>query len=410
MNNSSPPVVSSYRWVILAIMWAAAFIGVAAQFQVAALAYQIIPDYNLTSGQYAMVLTAPMIAGIFLSFAGGALADRFGVKNVVSVGFVFSVAGVFFRYAANNFLELFILMFLAGISSAFLNTNVSKLLGAWFPREKMGTVMGLYFSGPGIGIGAALATSALFPSAKSAFMTAGIIMFVIWILWMAFIKIKPEGAPDLPVMPVTKYIGVAAQSKNVWLVGLALMFFMGCNMVYAGFLPMALTDVKGINPSAAGLMAAMITVGTIFGNLAGPALSDRLGKMKPFLGPVALAGALAGYLAWIAPDGIAIWILLALFGFLAGISSPLLMAFPMLLPEIGPVYAGSAGGIIGTLQVVGAVGIPSFIIAPIAGENYGLMFALGSLSLALLAIVALFLPELGSKAQGGRDKPDYSGK
>ncbi|GAB4269744.1 MFS transporter [Thermincola ferriacetica] len=399
MSEGTKPLLSPYRWVILIIMWSAVFIGIAAQFQVAALAYKIIPDFKLTPGQYSMILTAPMLAGVCFSFAAGALADRFGVKKVVAVGFVFSIVGVFFRFAAHNFWEMFMLMFLAGISPGLLNANVSKLLGAWFPREQMGTAMGIYFSASGVGMSVALATSAFFPTTKSAFITAGLIMLVIWILWMAFIKPKPEGVPDLPVMPVTKYIGVAARSKNVWLVGLALMFFMGSSMVFSGFLPNALNKVHGMSPVTAGFMASIVTFGTIVGSILGPVMSDRIGKIKPFLAPVAVLGAIAGYSSWLVAQGADMVALLALLGIFSGICTPLLMAFPMLLPEIGPAYAGSAGGIIGTLQVVGAVFIPSFIIAPLAGQNYNMLFALGSLSFLMMGVVALFLPELGAKAR-----------
>lgn len=399
MSNSSKPLLSPYRWVILAIMWAAVCIGLAAQFQVAALAYHIIPDFKLTSGQYGMVLTAPMLAGVFLSFAAGALADRWGVKRVVTVGFVFSIVGVFFRFAAHNFWELFILMFLAGISTGVLNANVAKLLGAWFPREHMSTAMGIYFSASGVGISVALATSALFPTIQSAFITAGLIMLAIWILWVLFIKAKPEGAPDLPVMPVTKYIGVAAGSKNVWLVGAALMFFMGSSMAFSGYLPNALHNARGMSPVTAGLMVSLVTFGTIVGSILGPAIANRIGKFKPFLVSVAVLGAMAGYSSWIAPQGAVMPLLLAVLGVTGGMCVPLLMSFPMLLPEIGPVYAGSAGGIIGTLQVIGAVFIPSFIIAPLAGQNYTMFFALGSLCFLVTGVVTLLLPELGAKSQ-----------
>lgn len=399
MKGSSRPVISPYRWVILFIMWFSLFVGLAAQFQIAGLAYKIIPEFKLTPGQFSIVLTAPMLAGVCFSFAAGALADKFGVKQVVAIGFIFSIAGVFFRYAAHDFWELFLLMFLAGISPGFLNANVSKLLGAWFPKEQMGTAMGIYLSAMGVGITVALATSALFPTTKSAFITAGLLMAVVWILWLALVKPKPQGAPELPVMPVTKYIGVAARSKNVWLVGLALMFFMGNSMAFSGFLSNALHEAKGVNPVTAGFLASLVTFGTIVGSIIGPILSGQIGKIKGFLLPVAVVGAVAGYAAWEVPQGTGMSLLLGVFGLLSGMCSPLLMSFPMLLPEIGPVYAGSAGGIIGTLQVIGAVFIPSFILTPLAGNNYNLFFALGSLCFLLVSVVTMLLPELGASAR-----------
>jgi NNP family nitrate/nitrite transporter-like MFS transporter len=64
------------------------------------------------------------------------------------------------------------------------------------------------------------------------------------------------------------------------------------------------------------------------------------------------------------------------------------------------VYAGSAGGIISTLQVLGGVALP--IITPLAGSNPTVLFSLAALCFALILIPALFLPELGSKALASR--------
>ena len=111
MSEDTKVQLNPYRWVILAIMWSTTFIGVAAQFQVAALAYKIIPGFKFTNGQYAMVFSAPMLAGVFFSLTAGAMADRFGVKRIITVGFAFTVVGIFFRYAAHDFIGFFILTF-----------------------------------------------------------------------------------------------------------------------------------------------------------------------------------------------------------------------------------------------------------------------------------------------------------
>jgi NNP family nitrate/nitrite transporter-like MFS transporter len=89
-------------------------------------------------------------------------------------------------------------------------------------------------------------------------------------------------------------------------------------------------------------------------------------------------------------------------GFLQSALTPLFLSLPMLLPEIGPVYAGSAGGIISTLQVLGAVVVPTFIITPLAGSNANILFGLEAICLVLIAIPVLFLPELGSRALAAR--------
>ena len=74
-----------------------------------------------------------------------------------------------------------------------------------------------------------------------------------------------------------------------------------------------------------------------------------------------------------------------------------------IMSEIGPRYAGSAGGIISTIQVTGAVVIPTFVITPLGGANATVMFGLAAICLALICIPVLFLPELGSRALASKE-------
>jgi len=147
-------------------------IGSLPQFQVAALAFRIIPELQLTSSQFALIMSAPMLPAVLLSLVAGSLADRFGVKKVVAVGFAFSA--------------------------------------------------------------------------------------------------------------------------------------------FNGFFPNALNAVRGVDPVTAGLLAAIVTIGTMVGSIVGPAMSDRIGLIKPFLAPVAILGAVAMYASWIVPTGPVMWITLFL--------------------------------------------------------------------------------------------------
>jgi len=61
--------------------------------------------------------------------------------------------------------------------------------------------------------------------------------------------------------------------------------------------------------------------------------------------------------------------------------------------EVGPVYAGTAGGMLTTVQVLGAILLPSYVFAAIAGTNLSMMFLLGGASL-LVAGVFLALAKI----------------
>jgi NNP family nitrate/nitrite transporter-like MFS transporter len=74
---------------------------------------------------------------------------------------------------------------------------------------------------------------------------------------------------------------------------------------------------------------------------------------------------------------------------------PILMSIPIRLPEIGPLYAGTSGGFTSTLQLLGGVIIPSFVITPIDGANMMLYYILSGFCMLAVAGLGILIPELG---------------
>jgi NNP family nitrate/nitrite transporter-like MFS transporter len=380
----------------------AGFIGGYAQFQLPPLAYKLIPALHISSSQFAALMSGPMTGSIFICILGGTLADRYGVKKVVALGLVLAVIGCTFRYAVTSFWPFFFLTILTGLAAGLLTSNLAKLFGAWFPPEQLGMVMGVYMISAMLAQFFGTATTALFPSEASAFIFSGVLCLVILILWLILAKNKLEGSGDLPILPATQYFGKAAQSRGIWLAGICMFLIMGSVMTFAGFLPNVLHNLRGIGPVQAGVYGSLGNLGGVFGSFMGPVICNRMGVMKPYLVIISLLSAAGTFWSWQLPVGPAIVIALILAGFLQNAISPIFFSLPMLLPEICPVYAGSAGGIIATLQVLGAVLIPTFVITPLAGPRVTVLFGLAALCFALVIIPVLFLPELGSRALAAR--------
>ncbi|AET68143.1 sugar phosphate permease [Desulfosporosinus orientis DSM 765] len=399
MNTEDVQKDYAYRWVILLLALLVQIFVNIMSFQIGGLAGNLMQALKLQPTQLAMLLSVPMLASAIIGIPAGALADRFGVKRVVWIGLIVTTIGAFGRITADSFITLFVWMFLLGFGGAFLNANISKLLGAWFNHKQMGMAMGIYVAGAGMGITIALATSPFFTSVQTAFTFSGIAVLGITLLWLLLVKNKPAGAPDLPAHPMTKYLGVAAKSKNIWIGGIAIFFMMGTYVTHSGFLSNALVEAKGINPVQAGLVASSFTLAFIVGGMAGPVLANKAGLFKPFLAPTAILCAISSYLAWNVPFGPLTFTFLIIAGLLIGASAPLIMSLPMTLPEIGPIYAGSAGGIISTMQMAGAFIISSYVIIPLAGPDINKVFLYIAIGYLIYGIVMLFLPELGPKAK-----------
>ena len=95
---------------------------------------------------------------------------------------------------------------------------------------------------------------------------------------------------------------------------------------------------------------------------------------------------------WLVPNVILLGVAIIITGIAVGGQMPLLMSIPVRLKEIGPSYAGTAGGIVSTLQLLGAVTLPTYVIAPLAGGNFTTLFALSGVFVAFGVVIALFLP------------------
>jgi nitrate/nitrite transporter NarK len=402
MSDVDKSSLSPYRWVILALCMLGTFIGSYAQFQLPPLAYKLIPSLNLSSSQFSALMSGPMTGSLFICILGGALADRFGVKKVVAVGFFLSVIGCYFRSVTTSFWPFLLMTVLAGLASGLLVGNLAKLFGAWFPQRQMGTIMGVCMVSPALAMFTGTSTTALFPSENSAFIFSGILCLIIFILWMIFVKNKPDGAPDAPVLRANQYLGRAARSRGVWLAGCSLFFVMGSMMVFTSFLPNVLRDLRNIDAVKASFYGSMPTFGGIFGCFLGPIICNRMGVMRRYLIIVGLLSGAAVFWSWQLPIGGLLIIALILAGFLLNSVGPLFASLPMLLPEIGPVYAGSAGGIIATVQVFGAVVLPTFVITPLAGSSVTMLFGLAALCMVLMILPVLFLPEVGARALAAR--------
>ncbi|MCE5256272.1 MAG: MFS transporter [Spirochaetaceae bacterium] len=391
---------SLYGRIVLFLSCLGIFSASYTQYQLSPLAPKIISSLGLSTSQFTSIFSAPMIPAVFLSLVAGLMVDKFGAKKVIAIGLLISAAGSCLRLTASSYSTLLIYMIMTGFGAAFLNANAAKIFGGWFPPEKISSMMGIFLAASTIAMTVGTGTTALFPSITSAYATAAVVSVFAAVLWIALMKNPVStGADNVPPSrPISESLKVVAKSSPVWIVGLCLMCILASNITISSFLPTALGG-RGISSVAAGAFSTAITLGFFVGCLFAPLIATKLGKMKPLMFVFGLISAFGVAFAWLSPQGALLWIGLFITGIAMGGLMPLLMSIPIQLPEIGPTYAGTAGGFTGTLQLLGAVVVPAYIIAPIAGSNMKLFFILGGVCMAVLCVLVLFLPELGAGAK-----------
>ena len=87
-------------------------------------------------------------------------------------------------------------------------------------------------------------------------------------------------------------------------------------------------------------------------------------------------------------------------GFCINASTPVLVSAPLRLPEIGTVHGGTAGGVVATLQLLGAVCIPTLVISRLGGERYDYMILMAGGCFLINAALVFCLQDVFEKMEG----------
>ena len=389
-----------YRWIILAVACLALFSPNYSQYQLSPLAPQLMESFHLSMSQFSSIFAAPMIPAIFLGLISGLLVDKYGIKMVIGFGLIATAVGTCLRVFAIDYMTMYIYMIMVGLGATFLNSNAAKVIGSYFPPEKISSMMSVLLASATLAMTVGMGTTGLFPSITSAFIFAAIISVVGAVLWLVFMKNpqKSDGgeAPAPPSISIGESLKVVIKSKAVWIVGFCLMGILACNVAMSSFLPTALIG-RGIDSVAAGVYASVMTLGSLAGCLTAPIIANKVGRMKPVLLVLAVITAIGAVMAWNTPEGLLLGGSLFITGASISGMMPLLMSIPILLPEVGPEYAGTAGGFTSTLELLGAVLIPTYVITPIASANMTTFFILAGVCMAVVAVFVILLPEVMTK-------------
>lgn len=393
--EASKQTSGAYKWVLLVIFAMVNFLVSYAQFQPAFFAPDIMADMGIGTTEFSVITAAPMVIGIVIAFVSGSLADRIGIKKVVLIGLILSSIGALGRYFVGSYIMLVVMIVLMGVSAAVVTANTTKLAIAWFPPKQISFAVGVPLALGTCGIAVAQATTGvLFSDYRTAFLVGGIAVIVLTVLWAIIARDRVsspnEGAGERPKGGMAKVL----KSRNLWTCGIATLLFTGFNVTISSFIITALVVVWGVDPVLAGIMGALATVGATVGCAVLPPIITRQRHAKIICILIPLVAAAIIYLGWSIDNTVVRCIAFPLAGLVYGTINPICMFFPSILPEVTPETSGAAGGLITTVMLAGSIIVPTFIITPIAGENYGLIIILDCIVIALIAVAFAILPSV----------------
>lgn len=383
-----------YGYMILLLLCLAISLPDFGQFQVNSLADKLRAALDLSQSQYSSIATAPLLAGIIFGFLSGVLMDRFGIK-VVTASLVLTSAGLVMRVLWGAFVPLYISGILIGCSATFINTTAPKIIGQWFPREKTTQFMGVVLAVANLSMALGTGTAPLFSGVAAAFCFSAVLAVIVLAIWFLFIaEKKGTDAAAGAAVPVLESIRAVGKHGGVWLISLFCVGSVAAIGSVSVFLPQALMS-RGMTDVQAGWMSMAVTLGNMTTNFVSPAIIRRFGTSKGRLTGMVVLYSL-GEVVLVALGWRASGLLLPLALFFSGFCAMGFLAFyqtiPLYLRGVGSRYSGSATGLIITVQLAASVVLPSYVIAPIAGDDYRLIFLmLGAIPL-IPVLLAPFLP------------------
>jgi len=362
---------------------------------------EIADELGLSIVQVGTVWGVGSVAGIFSILAAGSLADRFGAKRILTIGCL--LAGIFgaLRGFSDSFTTLAITSLLFGFASEAIPVVVIKNTSLWFHDRGLGTAQGIITAcvGGGMMLGAMLSATVMSPLLggwKNVMFFYGGISVLVGII--CFLTIPDPSRLETAGSTVSRAprqaLSHVSRIRGVWLIAIAMMGFAGCNKGLMGYLPIYLRNSGWTAAGADGALAALNAAGTAAA-IPLTLLSDKLGLRKALLLPGLIITVIGvGLLSVV--NGPAVWLLAIMAGVFRDMIWAMAATVTVETEGIGPVYAGTAVGIVHAFTRVG------YTFSPPAGNSLvliyeGLPFVFWA-GLSALALVAfLFVKETGKR-------------
>jgi OFA family oxalate/formate antiporter-like MFS transporter len=363
------------------------------------------------------------IGTIFIgSLLGGRIQDKRGPRPVALGGAVLYSIGIMLASLVSSSDQLWLLVLtygvLGGIGLGAAYITPIAMLAKWFP-DKRGLITGIAVAGFGFGavITAPVAKSLLNATEDkpSVFLPLGIAYLIAAIAGASFFRNPPAGyrvpgfepkAAGPAVAGTRAYtLSEALRTPQWYLLTAILALNTACGIAFISQASDAAQDVAGVTAATAAGLVGVLGLFNGAGRVAWAWLSDRIGRMRAFLGMLALQAVCFAILPHAA--AFAIFVVLAALIYLAyggGFGTmPATAADYFGTPNAGAVYgamivAWSIGGVVGPLVTAA--------LYEANNQSYTVPFTV----IAVVALVSLALPLITKMPSGAGKAADATAR
>lgn len=420
--------VYGYRWAVLLVFGLIFMVGQMMWLVFSLIRNEVTEVFGLAAGDPSVVLltASQPLAFIILSIPIGLLADRKGLVMVAGLGAILqTLFGTLRIFVINDFTMIFACQFGLSVGSVMIQNCIVYLSVSWFPKRERGLATGVstLFMLLGMLLGTALSyllwtapfrTDAGYTVALAQANVTSILyldVFLAVILTVAFFAVardKPPHPPDIDVLAeVTPSVRGMLKDRNVWFVSFGFFagfgIFIGLTAIIEellnslGFLPEA-----GFGPPV--IVMVLLLVFGIIGAVVVPAISDKVGKRKPFLMISLVVGVISTYVLGTSTITVLSYISAAILGFFLIAVMPIALSMLEEFKSVGPELSGAStglafwwgnlGGFLGTILLEALRVGPSYF--------YSIVYLV--VVMAIATVLIFTIPETGRRTEAAQKK------
>ena len=146
------PTQDPFRWVMLFGVWLIYYCFGLIVASTAPLVKPIVEDLDLSLSAMGSLMGAWPLLYIVVAIPAGVFLDRFDIRRALLISAALIMASGLLRAVAVDYFTMFIAIALFGIGGPLVSVGAPKLISAWFEGKERGLAMGLYITGPGLGV------------------------------------------------------------------------------------------------------------------------------------------------------------------------------------------------------------------------------------------------------------------
>ncbi len=362
--------------------------------------------YGIGQAELTTLSSVTSVVGVFAGIFFGRMLDTKDVKKNIALYMAIGTALFFARAMVENYTLVLALTFLASLSVGICQIAGPKVIGTWFPPEKVGPAMTVSSAGAGIGSAAAFALGALLGLHGMLLLVGGayLVLTIVWIVIGAEGPYKVQiSAEDAEAASKLAAQGASRvyKSKSLWMLIFAFSLAVTSSMLVNTYMINSFVS-KGLESAQASAMGTFLNLALMLGGFVMAPILASVKRFNPLLAICMLGSAVLILAGWFLPLGTITWVCVILGGVVFGGSLGLCAGRIPLMPmtgEFGPENIGTASGFTETLKGVISFLLP-IIVANILGTNYnGIYIVFAVCGVLCVVCGCIMIPELGEKGK-----------